>query len=362
MGLSERGHRIAVLAPAVFMRDKPVHESNWCEIKQPKYISFSNIQIPLFGNTVNLSNFFKSSVSLKGSNEFVAEGVKPDIVYAKFFSSALSAQKIARYHKIPWVLSVGESILDYEENIIPIYTHSEMVDIFQDADGIEAVSDDLGKYITNKFGVPQKKVHVIPNAVDTEFFKQLDRNDSRIRLGLERNDYLVCYVGADTHNKGARRVLEAVHHLQKDNHNDIGLLMLGKTEYLSKYDVVKYSGTVKPDEMPLYMAASNIFVLPTTNEGMCNSILEAMSAGLPIISSDLPFNHEIINTTNGILIDPLDVGQIADAILRLKNDKQLTSNLSRGARQLAELMDVKNRIRNVEKMLHATVGAQNQDI
>ena len=79
------------------------------------------------------------------------------------------------------------------------------------------------------------------------------------------------------------------------------------------------------------MNAADVFVLPTLAEGCCNAILEAMACGLPIISSNLPFNWDILNDKNSILIDPNNINQIADAIQRLRDSPKLRSEMSEEA-------------------------------
>jgi len=350
-GLSENGHRIVVLAPLVRFRDSRVDGEGRCIIKQPNYFSFSNIQIPLLGNTVHWGNYFKASACLRQSKVIVSEGFTPEIVYAKFFSSALTAKKVARYHGIPWVVSVGESVLDYEENLIPTHGKSVIQQVLQDADGIEAVSHELSEYLVRRFEVCESRVHMIPNGVDTNIFHGSAREKVRKRLGLDVGKFIICFVGADNHNKGARRVLRAAQRLRCKGMDDIGLLLLGNTKNLNSMEGVEYAGRAKPEEMPLYMAASDIFVLPTTNEGMSNSILEAMSVGLPVVSSDLSFNREILCEDNGVLVDPLDVEAIAKAIKRLKINQNLRRQLGLAARRTAESMDIRIRVKKIEKML-----------
>ena len=68
------------------------------------------------------------------------------------------------------------------------------------------------------------------------------------------------------------------------------------------------------DVIAEYLNCADIFVSPTLAEGCSNSIVEAMACGLPIISSDLPFNHDILDEKNSILLDPVEVNEIALAI------------------------------------------------
>ena len=64
------------------------------------------------------------------------------------------------------------------------------------------------------------------------------------------------------------------------------------------------------------------------NEGSCNAIVEAASCGLPIISSDLPFNDDLLTEENSMRIDPNSVREIKTAIELLYNDSSLRAQLT----------------------------------
>ena len=78
-----------------------------------------------------------------------------------------------------------------------------------------------------------------------------------------------------------------------------------------------------PNEyLPVWLNAADVFVLPTTAEGSCNAISEAIFCGLPVISSDIPEIREQVPTGKAILINPLDIQAMADAIREVKSNPQ----------------------------------------
>jgi hypothetical protein len=79
-----------------------------------------------------------------------------------------------------------------------------------------------------------------------------------------------------------------------------------------------FKGRLPHALVPEYLSCSDVFVLPTLAEGCSNAIVEAMACGLPIISSNLPFNTDILDESNAILIDPMKVEEIAKAIQVLR--------------------------------------------
>jgi len=99
---------------------------------------------------------------------------------------------------------------------------------------------------------------------------------------------------------------------------------------------VEFVGQVD-DPFP-FLAASDIFILPSRSEGMSNALLEAMAHGLPCIATDIPGNSDIITPEkDGLLVRLDDPQDLAAAIGRLVTDQGLRERLGRGAaRTVAE--------------------------
>ena len=78
-----------------------------------------------------------------------------------------------------------------------------------------------------------------------------------------------------------------------------------------------------------------------------NSIVEAMSCGLPIISSNLPFNYDILDDSNSILINPESIDEIAKAINKLYRDNNLRENLSKASLMKAKELTIQKRVSKI---------------
>jgi glycosyltransferase involved in cell wall biosynthesis len=122
---------------------------------------------------------------------------------------------------------------------------------------------------------------------------------------------------------------------------------IGRGEPIADRDYMFYKGTVSHDELPVYLNAADVFVLPTLREGCCNAIVEALACGLPVISSDRSFNYDILDETNSILVDPDDVNQIAKAIKLLSEDKNKRDILAKGALDKAMSLSIDQRASNI---------------
>ena len=162
------------------------------------------------------------------------------------------------------------------------------------------------------------KVLVSPNAIDTDLFFQQDRREAKRKLGLSEEDYVISYVGRFSERKGVNRLIEAAKSVSKAK-----LVLIGYGGELIKSDQICVSKRVPHEEVVNYMNASDVYCLPTLAEGCCNSIVEAMACGLPIISSDLEFNDDILDEENSVRIDPSNVEDITKALKTLRDNENL---------------------------------------
>ena len=96
---------------------------------------------------------------------------------------------------------------------------------------------------------------------------------------------------------------------------------------------VLHQGPVPHEDVPVWLSAADIFVLPTLDEGCSNAILEALFCGLPIVSSDLPFNRDVLDDQVAILVNPSHVKEIGQAISLLVNRPEHRAAMSTAALQ-----------------------------
>ena len=125
----------------------------------------------------------------------------------------------------------------------------------------------------------------------------------------------------------------------------------GKGEEKPEGERVVFCEAMEHDDIPVLLNAVDVFVLPTLAEGCCNAVIEAMACGRPVISSDLPFNHDILNETNAILIDPTNIEAIRDAIIRVRDDAGLRQRLSLGALETAKRLTIEARTDSILKFM-----------
>jgi glycosyltransferase involved in cell wall biosynthesis len=108
-----------------------------------------------------------------------------------------------------------------------------------------------------------------------------------------------------------------------------------------------FKGRVLHEKLPEYYACADVFVLPTQREGCSNAIVEALAMGLPVISSEGSFNDDILNEKNSLRVNPINVNDVAVAIAKLRDDKQLRHGLARGALISAQDLMIEKRAEKI---------------
>lgn len=197
----------------------------------------------------------------------------------------------------------------------------------------EAVKD---FYIRN-IGVHPEKITVIPNGIDVGYFDSIIP-DQKLResLGIKSSDFVIICVANLHINKGHRYLLEAFENVFKKHQNTRLLLVGDGTErnnlekqtqgYASKNNISFLGRRV---DVPQLLKISDLFILPTLFEGQSNAIMEAMTSGLPIITTDIPENKILIeNNIDGLLVPIRNSLAIIQAVDQIKGNGELKKQLS----------------------------------
>jgi len=98
---------------------------------------------------------------------------------------------------------------------------------------------------------------------------------------------------------------------------------------------VKFPGRIRHEELPSYLRKADVFVLPSLNEGMSNSVLEAMASGLPIVVTDTGGSRELIKG-NGFVVEKASAQGLKNAINHYLQNKSLIIDHGLKSREVAE--------------------------
>ena len=204
------------------------------------------------------------------------------------------------------------------------------------------------KYVA--LGCPAGRVAVVPDAVDVEAFGRCEQAEARRSLGIAPDAALVMYVGQMYAWKGVHILAEAARKLPPDC---LVWLVGGTPEDLPRIEQalrerpapgVRLVGYVNPTEVPRYLAAADVAVLPNSAQSDNSryytsplKLFEYLAAGRPVVASDLPALREVLRDgENALLVAPDDPGALARGIRRLLDDRQLAGRLAAQGRRDAQ--------------------------
>jgi len=172
----------------------------------------------------------------------------------------------------------------------------------------------VAKYFKKFFDilkVPSHKIRYIPNGVDTNKFKILDKTLCRKKLNLPIDKTIYLYIGNLYKQKGAELLITAFKNLMQYEKN-ICLVIAGTGplyKYIEAY-VNEYKKTIflfksQPyEKVPIFLNAADFFVLPSKAEGNPVTVLESLCCGTPVLASNIPALRDIIKDKNlGILFE-----------------------------------------------------------
>lgn len=350
LSIADLGYNCTVIAPQsitnAIKNKKKLRDYQWIDmsdngrkirIYQPKYVSLSNFRA--INN--NLSVILRDKAIL---NTFNKEKIQADVIYAHFWDCGIVAATISKEHNIPIFVATGESKI----RVFDYYSSEKVFEAINRIKGVIAVST---KNLTEsiKLGLIDKdktKSIVLPNGFNERVFYKLIKENARKKLNFDLNDKIGIFVGSFNERKGIKRVLSA----SKDIDN-LKLILIGAGEKISVNSNVLFQGTVPHDELVYYLNAADFFILPTLAEGCCNAIIEAMACGLPIISSNLPFNDDILNQNNSILIDPLNITEIRFSINKLLENPSFLLKLGESSLFMSRNLTITQRARNIVEFM-----------
>ena len=220
-------------------------------------------------------------------------------------------------------------------------------------DRILVVSEHWRDLLRREYGTAAEVVH---NGVDPARFRAADPGQAkelRQRAGASGRQ-LILSVGGIEPRKGSDTLVRAVAALKQAGRRPVHAVVGGHSfqDYRAYRDRVLASlpglglrldddvvllGTVPDAELPGWYAAADVLAFPSTKEGWGLAVLEAMSAGLPVVASDLPVFREFLTPGRDALLVPVDdPPALAAALAAILDDPELADRLRLAARATVE--------------------------
>ena len=196
-------------------------------------------------------------------------------------------------------------------------------------DRVITVSENAAGEIHNSFKVPHKKMRVVYNGIDIEMFRP------RAEIQKERGRIIVVSNTSDR-KKGVLYLLRAMRELRKEM--DVKLTIVDRglpdneytpaiVERCGLNGSVEFTGRITTEELAKRYCTAEVAVVPSLYEGFGFPAAEAMSCGIPVVSTTAGALTEVVDEESGILVPPGDHMAIAEAVKRLMSDDALRQRM-----------------------------------
>jgi L-malate glycosyltransferase len=252
------------------------------------------------------------------------------LVHSHDAHSAAIAAAAASWAKVPLRIVSRRVDFPVKNNFFARKKYIDNIDL------IIAVSDEVRKILIQS-GIPGWKVRVIPSGIDySPFEKVKDRNYLRRELNFSGNHFLAGIVAYLADHKGHKYLIKAMEFL-REKAPAVKLIIVGEGPL--QIELTRLARETQVDDMVFFMgfrediprilASLDLFVLSSYKEGLGSSILDAMASRLPVVATQAGGIPEVvIHEETGLLVPPRNPQSLAEAILRLYQDRELARNLA----------------------------------
>jgi len=219
-----------------------------------------------------------------------------------------------------WHLPVVVTVHGFDVNLWPTTRRGglrELRTAVRGADAVTAVSSALAD---RAFELTGRRPLVLPTGIDLEAMKAhaLPPVEARKRLGWPQSAPIVTFVGHLVEGKGVRELVAASDQLS----SDVIIMLVGdgplrrelSEAALVRAGRIRLTGAVNHEEIPVYMAASDLVVLPSHSEGLGQVLVEAGAMGVPVVGSAVGGIPELLANEGGWLCEPRRPESLASAI------------------------------------------------
>jgi len=334
--LSKLGHNVYVIAPIT----KGLQTNSACGTN----VNVSRVPIINIPSLRFLTFQLRLSKAISSLEKEVG---KIDILHANGISDVIIGNS-----KYPRVVTVHHAIKDIqqrssmklsfrgfvsEENPIGAFMERKSLN---KASKIISVSNATKKFLVEHYNIPDRNIHVVYNGIyaDHYTFSEEEIKEVRSLFGIDSDEKLIlCAPGRfDEPRKGIKYLLEALSNIFLQVVSKCIITGSGEKSIFNKYlsnlpqGRVQFPGLLDEEIKRRLFAACDVFVLPSLLEGCPIAILEAMAAGVPIVSTNVGGIPELVKEgRNGILVDPRNSNQLAEAISSLLLNEGISKEMGK---------------------------------
>lgn len=293
---------------------------------------------------LNLAFFVKALARI----EKVVNYDRPNLAHLRFSSygstlrKGLVARRLAR-RGIPFVLSAHSGAYERFYNTLPKVARNWIRQMLLLSRGLIVLSESWKAFYAQIVQRPELPIWVLPNAVELPDHPPNWSADDPTRL---------LFLGRLGEHKGSNRVLIAISQLPEEVRRKIFLYMAGDGDVQGMQHLAECLGVarqaqirdwIEGDLKLRWLRETNVFILPSRNEGLPNALLEAMAWGKAVIVSPVGGIPEYVsNQKEGFLVPADDITGIAQALEQLTRFPELRVQMGKAARARVEPMDIQH--------------------
>ncbi len=282
--------------------------------------------VPLWGSRWN---HILMATALKKKFKSIYSEFKFDIALGSWiFPDCCAVARLSRELKIPFMATaLGTDVHQYIKNPT---RRNIIINELTNCSAIITVSNSLAR-IMQTAGFPESKIHTIYYGVEQNIFKPGDKYEARKKLNLPQSEPIIIFVGNFLPIKDPLLTIESFNALVKKYKLSNALMILIGSGPLNKKlkqmtlnlgieNNVIFAGTKTPQDIATYMQAADALCLTSINEGVPNVVLEALSTGLPVVTTRVGGIPEIITDDDlGKMVAERSEELIADLIYQVIN-------------------------------------------
>lgn len=227
---------------------------------------------------------------------------------------------------------------------------------------LQALTFSGAKELEETFGIDHNKIAIIPNMINKENFMNSDRDY------IGKNNMSFTFIARFHPVKNHHMLLQAFSELLKCmpeavlNMVGSGVLLEKEKEYAESLDIiknVKFWGEI--EDVSYILKDTDIFVISSDSEMFPIVLLEAMSSGLPIVTTFVGGIRDIIDG-NGITVEAGNTEQMTSAMLRMAEDEKLREQCGKKSLEIAEKYDIHKVVKQYEKLYLQEIKLVNKTV
>ena len=286
------------------------------EVHRPRYLSFPGV--------LKWADGFLMALGSLLTARRLAKRHRLNILDAHFgYPDGYAAILLGRWLGLP----VSITLRGKEERQLRMDVARPLRAAILGADRLVCVSEAL-RDVAIGVGADPARAVVIGNGIDLSKFEPLPKDEARRALSLPADAAVLVSVGTLVERKGFHRVIACLPRLV-DAHPNLHFLVVGgagpegdlsarlraQVAALRLQDRVHFLGHCSPERLRMPLSAADVFVLATTYEGWANVLLEAMACGLPVVTTRVGGNAQVVRSPElGTLVPPENEAALATAL------------------------------------------------